>query len=187
MQRSLLSLILDWEGLDLRLQTSSVCKRKQMQQEEIVTATASSQSLWRWKLRNVTAAIELWGQPGYAMSLLDEDAREVKTCDKAADALSGMGSAYTLVFQSWTSGMRDGLANEARSRPRSTIRRPKDRVLSVVCFIKPDMKFLKLFPQNMFLKENSIKPTNKMFPPPGCFLKCTSFAIGKCSFSHFIP
>ena len=50
------------------------------------------------------------------MSLLDEDARQVKTCDKAADALSGMGSAYSFFFQSWTSGMRD-------ARPRSTIRR----------------------------------------------------------------
>lgn len=58
-----------------------------------------------------------------AMSLLDEDARQVKSCDKAADALSGMGSAYSFFFKSWTSGMRDGLANEARSRPRSTIRR----------------------------------------------------------------
>lgn len=121
-----------------------------------------------------------------AMSLL-EDARQVKACDKAVDALSGMGSAYSLFFHSWTSGMRDGLANEARSRSRNKFRRPKDRVLSVVCFIKPDMKFLKLFPQNMFLEENSIKLTNKMFPLPSFFLNCTPFAIGKCSFSHFIP
>lgn len=177
MQRSLLSRILDWEGLDLRPQTSSVCKWKQMQQEEILTATASSQSLWKWKLRNVTAAIELWGQPGYAMSLLDEDARQVKSCDKSCGCIEWNGLCLLLFLSVLDIGdaRRFGKWSAVSSKEHNSP------------LIRPDMKFLKLFPQNMFLKENSIKPTNKMFPPPSFFLNCTSFAIGKCSFSHFTP
>lgn len=57
---------------------------------------------------------------GTAMTLLNEDARQVKACDKAVDKLSGKASAYSLFFQSWIAGMRDGLANEARSLVQGT-------------------------------------------------------------------
>ena len=100
-----------------------------------------------------------------AMSLLDEDARQVKSCDKAADALSGMGSAYSLVFSILDIGdaRRFGKWSAVSSKEHNSP------------LIRPDMKFLKLFPQNMFLKENSIKPTNKMFPPPRLLLEMHLF------------